>query len=151
MGDITVCVCVYSSATLDIWTATMLKAYYQVESNISTASWVFLRWLLFLCLLLRIASHSDSREQSGLFFKWHISDCLDKRPAQLLYYTFIANYWIMFLCVCVNRRGLLVDHPPCVQAEIRGRESPHRRRPDSCQRVNREIPGMSCSVARQIN
>lgn len=35
-----------------------------------------------------------------------------------------------------------MDHPPCIQAEIGRRESSHRRRPDSCQRVHGEIPGM---------
>lgn len=43
----------------------------------------------------------------------------------------------------MSRRGLLVDHPPRVQAEIGRRESSHRRRPDSGQRVDGEIPGRS--------
>lgn len=44
----------------------------------------------------------------------------------------------MFLCTI--RWGLLVDHPPCVQTEIRRRESAHRWWPHPCQRVFRAIP-----------
>lgn len=43
----------------------------------------------------------------------------------------------------MSRWGLLVDHPPCVQAEIWRGESSHRRRPDFGQRVDGEIPGRS--------
>lgn len=43
------------------------------------------------------------------------------------------------LCLC--RRGLLVDDPPSIQAEVRRREGAHRRWPDSGQRVHRTIPG----------
>lgn len=52
------------------------------------------------------------------------------------------------LCLC--RRGLLVDDPPSVQAEVGRREGAHRRWPDSRQRVHRTIPGRNetCSVSR---
>lgn len=52
------------------------------------------------------------------------------------------------LCLC--RRGLLVDDPPSVQAEVGRREGAHRRWPDSRQRVHRTIPGRNetSSVSR---
>lgn len=49
--------------------------------------------------------------------------------------------WPSSLITQMSRRGLLVDHPPCVQAEIWRRESSHRRRLDFGQRVDGEIPG----------
>lgn len=56
----------------------------------------------------------------------------------------LHKQWVLIkttsrLCLC--RRGLLVDDPPSIQAEVRRREGAHRRWPDSRQRVHRTIPG----------
>ena len=48
--------------------------------------------------------------------------------------------------VCVPRGGVLVDHPPSLQAEVRGGEGQGGRRPHPGQCVLREIPGRFWSV-----
>lgn len=52
----------------------------------------------------------------------------------------VDNTFVSFLCVYYFRWALLVDDPPCIQTEIRGRESSHWWWPHPCQRVLRALP-----------
>lgn len=58
------------------------------------------------------------------------------------------DFYSVLLCVCVCRWGLLVDYSPCVQTEVRRRESESGWWPDSGQRVVWTLSGESVPVSQ---
>lgn len=77
------------------------------------------------------------RRSTRTFNRWAVTPV--HRGCLLLHTQLLLIKTASRLCLC--RRGVLVDYPPSIQAEVWRREGAHRRWPDSRQRVHRTIPG----------
>ncbi len=106
-------------------------------------------WLTSLCMMQYLSCLTTSRsltdklafdvglreESTGVLF---LVDCYHKCTCK---YTKEKSDWKMSLS---SRWGMLVDHSPCIQAEVRGWEGQGGRRSHPCQRVFWKISGNDC-------